>query len=83
MDLRYNREVMKYEKKDAILALCVFVAFTTLSVVDWVLVTNFEVAASILQFTGRFIIIGVTFAIVIIKKQGLVCFCVIIWGQLA
>jgi len=71
MALRYNQEVRKYEKKDAIIALCAFVVATAISVLDYVLITNFESHATILQFTGRILIIGMTFAIVLVKKQGL------------
>ena len=71
MDLEYNREITKYGRADAFTALCIFVLFAALSVADWVLIENFVRAAPILQFSGRFIVTGIVFALVIIKKQGL------------
>ena len=71
MDLKYNREIAKYGRADAFTALGIFVLFAALSVADWILIENFERAAPILQFSGRFIVTGIVFALVIIKKQGL------------
>ena len=63
--------MLKYGKKDAIIALCVFIVLVALSLVDEVLTTNFEAQATIFQFTSRIIIIVVVFSIVLLKKQGL------------
>ena len=67
MDSRYKQEVQKYEKKDAIIAICVFVALVALSVVDWALAAHIPSFISI----SRIIIIGTVFIIVLVKKQGL------------
>jgi len=69
--MEYKQEVQKYGKKDAVIALCAFVVAVALSMVDWILTTTFESHATIFQFVGRVLIIGMTVAIVLVKKQGL------------
>ncbi|MCL2528008.1 MAG: CPBP family intramembrane metalloprotease [Defluviitaleaceae bacterium] len=70
MDSRYKQEVHKYGKKDAITALCAFVAITAfITFFDWLRLQDFHATA--IGFILRAIIIGVTIAIVLIKKQGL------------
>jgi len=66
---KYEHEVKKYGKKDAIIALCVFVAIIPLSLMSWVITG--DVHATLFGFLSRVIIIGITVAIVIVKKQGL------------
>jgi len=73
MDSRYEQEAKTYRKKDAIIALCAFVAVTLLTVVKWAVVENFELAGFLL-FAVRFalpaIVLVMVFTILIIKKES-------------
>ena len=71
MDMRYEEEVKKYGKKDAIVALCAFVAVTAIIAVSDVLSTILPVSSTVWGFVLRAIIVGVAIAIVLVKKQGL------------
>ena len=70
MDSKYRQEVHKLGKKDAIIALCIFVAIVALiTFFDWLRIQGFHDTA--IGITLRTIIIGITFTIVFVKKQGL------------
>jgi len=69
MDSRYKQKVQEYGKKDAIIALCIFVAITPLGLMSW-LITGY-VHTTLFGFISRAIIMGITVVIVLIKKQGL------------
>ena len=70
MDSRYKQEVQRYGKKDAIIALCAFVAVTVfITFFDWLHLQDFH--ATTIGFILRAVIIGITLTIILIKKQGL------------
>ena len=70
MDSKYKQEVQKFGKKDAIIALCAFVAITAfITFFDWLRIQGFH--DTTIGFILRAIIIGITFTIVLVKKQGL------------
>jgi len=71
VDSRYKQEVQRYGKKDAIIALCAFVVFCVLSVLDWVFSTHFDMQSAILPFFGRIIGIAIILVIIFVKKEGL------------
>jgi len=71
MDSKYKQEVQKYGKKDALIALCAFVAFCVLTVLDWVFSTHFDIQSAILPYLGRIIGIAIVLIIVFVKKEGL------------
>ena len=73
MYLRYNQEVAKYGKKDAIIALCAYLVVAAIIIGFWAVITNFELTrlqARIAQLALAVVVIGITFVIVFIKKQG-------------
>ena len=70
MDSKYKQEVQKFGRRDAIIALCVFVAVVALiTFFDWLRIQGFH--DTTIGFILRAIIIGITFTIVTRKKQGL------------
>jgi len=75
MDSRYKQEVQKYGKKDAILAICVYLAIATLAVIQWFIRANYDFTGflSVVDLLAMpIIVIGIVFTLVIVKKQGLV-----------
>jgi len=70
MDSKYKQEVQKFEKKDAIIALCAFVAVTAIATFfNWLSLQDFH--ATTIVFILYAIVIGITLTIVLVKKQGL------------
>jgi len=68
---RYKQEVQKHGKKDAVIALCVFVVFCALTVLDWAFSTHFDIQSVILPFLGRIIGIAIILVIIFVKREGL------------
>jgi len=69
--MKYKQEVQKYGKKDAIVALCVFIVVTALVTVLSSLSAIYPDMSTALGVIVRVVIVGMVFAIVIAKKQGL------------
>jgi membrane protease YdiL (CAAX protease family) len=77
MDSRYNREIAKFGKKDALVALCAVIAFSGILVLASVIGERVspegltEIQSTILNAVVRVILIGAAVTIVLLKKQGL------------
>ena len=72
--MNYKNEVSKYEKKDAIIALCVYVLFLIWSLISWATVSNLGETIRQVQIIGMitaFILSAFVIAIVLIRKQKL------------
>ena len=72
MDSKYSQEVSMYGKKDAIIALCVYVVFLIWGIVSWVITDILDGTLRQTQIIGMisaFILSTLVIAIVLIRKQ--------------
>jgi len=74
MDLQYKQEVSKFNKKDAIIAICLFAYWVVYAFIEGMLRPIFSMSEEIYDITRivfAVVNISIVFAIVLIRKQGL------------
>ena len=72
MDSRYEQEVKKFGKKDAVIALCVLaVLMGVLVLVALVSERATDFQSTIMDYALRIVLVGTAVTIVLVKKQGL------------